>query len=180
MKNLGKYAIILFSLFIIILFAISNVPANTAVYYHLPYLHTSTNNVVYCLTSNMSSENMTVSFTVDSADNDTPTSTTQTFSTASLLKSSMTRQIAFSGKTASVYSPVTGYETLTLSSTDVGTSGAYGGTLSFIGNVSFDSSGIQASCLNILMTCLQGLTAPKRAVTGILCEDNVTGYTVAH
>ncbi|MBF0464470.1 MAG: hypothetical protein HQK88_09540 [Nitrospirae bacterium] len=142
----------------------------STVKYNLPYLHTNTNNVVYCVATNLSSEDMNVSFTVESADNDTLSTGIQTFT--NYLSSQTTRLFTFQEKTASIYSPVTGTESLDLSS-DIANSGSYGGSLTFVSTGVF-SSGTQASCSKIMISCLQGYSEPRRPVTGYVCIDSVS------
>ncbi|MEO5357185.1 MAG: hypothetical protein H7844_07800 [Nitrospirae bacterium YQR-1] len=140
----------------------STTTALSTVKYYIPYLHTNTNNVVYCIASNSSSDNSTGYFKVTSNDNGTLTGKFNSFST--VFTAGTTNMLTFSGQT--VYTG-SGSDKIDLSS-DTGTSAAYGGTLKF------DSTGTSLNCKNLTMGCFQGTTTPKRNLAGFICEDNST------
>ncbi|MEO5358750.1 MAG: hypothetical protein H7844_15835 [Nitrospirae bacterium YQR-1] len=136
------------------------------VYYYLPYFHTISNNVTYCVAANMSSEELTVSFTVGANHNGNPTGTSNTFSTK--LGTKTTRFFTFSEKTVTA-----GSDTVSISS-DVGDASSYAGTLKFTTTAEFPTTGTKATCKSLLMSCFQGTTTPKRNLIGYVCEDDST------
>ncbi|WP_444550665.1 outer membrane protein assembly factor BamB family protein [Candidatus Magnetomonas plexicatena] len=138
--------------------------SKSQVTYYLPYFHTNASGVTYCVASNMSSESLTVSFTVGSNPNGTSTGTPNTFTTA--LASKTTRQYAFSGQ-----SVTGGSDTISISS-DAGSSDAYAGTLKF--STTATTTGITATCKSLVMACFQGTTSPRRNLIGYVCEDDST------
>ncbi|MEO5357375.1 MAG: hypothetical protein H7844_08760 [Nitrospirae bacterium YQR-1] len=135
-----------------------------SVYYYLPYFHTNANNVTYCVASNMSSENLTVSFTVGSNPTGNPTGTSNTFSTQ--LGSKTTRMFTFSEKTVTA-----GTDSVSVSS-EVADASSYAGTLTF--STTATATGTKATCKSLLMACFQGTTTPKRNLIGYVCEDDST------
>jgi hypothetical protein len=134
------------------------------VYYYLPYFHTSANNVTYCVASNMSSESLTVSFTVGSNPTGNPTGAANAFSTQ--LGSKTTRMFTFNEKTVTA-----GTDSVSVSS-DTADASAYAGTLTF--STTATATGTKATCKSLLMACFQGTTTPKRNLIGYVCEDDST------
>ncbi|MEO5355774.1 MAG: hypothetical protein H7844_00560 [Nitrospirae bacterium YQR-1] len=129
--------------------------------YYIPYLHTHTNNVTYCYIANFSSNALTTSFTVNAAATK-PVGNATTF--GDTLGAGLSKMVTFSGTTISL-----GVETLDLAS-ETGTGlTAYGGTLKFTTTVTGG-----ASCKNVIISCFQGTTQPKRNVVGYLCGDDST------
>ncbi|MBF0520738.1 MAG: hypothetical protein HQK92_13580 [Nitrospirae bacterium] len=135
------------------------------VYYYLPYLSTNSSVVTYCVVSNTSTYDVTtMTFTVMASQFVEASQTAQTFSSSLNLGRAKTSLFAFNQQTVSVDS-TTGLDISSYTQTN----SIYGGTLKFL---STSSSSI--NCKNILMSCFQGTTTPKRNLLGYLCEDDST------
>ncbi len=128
--------------------------------YFLPYFHTNTNNVTYCVISNISTDNViNIYFSVGANSSGTPTGAQKEFISTKLF-SKMSKLMTFSDQL--IYF---GNDTMDISS-ELGLATSYAGTLTF------NSTGTGLSCKNILMACFQGTTNPKRNLAGFICEDN--------
>ncbi|MBF0518160.1 MAG: hypothetical protein HQK92_00365 [Nitrospirae bacterium] len=136
-------------------------PDMSAVSYKIPYLSTNTAYPGYCVVSNRSSQELTVTFTVGAADNVTPSGAVNTF--ASNLASKKTKLITFLQNTIS-------YNNENKTLTDTTNASIYGGTLKFTSTAAY-TSGTEASCKSMLMECYQGTFNPKRLMTGHVCEN---------
>ncbi|MEO5357309.1 MAG: hypothetical protein H7844_08430 [Nitrospirae bacterium YQR-1] len=132
----------------------NNTEAGSASYY-MPYLHTNTNNVVYCVVGNISSNSITGIFTTMSTEGGTAS---QTAGASFSIAANTTQMLTFSGTTLT-----TGSSAITLS--DI-TGGSFSGKVDFTA-----TSGV--SCSDVPMSCFQGTTNPKRNLTGHTCDDGV-------
>ncbi|MBF0536463.1 MAG: hypothetical protein HQK88_16995 [Nitrospirae bacterium] len=148
--------------------------ADSATYY-MPYLHTSTSNVVYCVVTNVSSSPVNGSFTTMSVENGTATQTT---GTSFSVDAKTTQLMTFSGSTLT-----TGTSTITISDVSASTISGYSGKLAFIGTSSPGDTefggGVTAStvsCTDVPMSCFQGTTSPKRNLVGHNCEDGTNKF----
>ncbi|QWR76449.1 hypothetical protein [Candidatus Magnetomonas plexicatena] len=138
---------------------------SSTVYYYIPYLSTNGSGATYCVVSNSSTYDVTtMTFAVMASQSVEASQTAQTFSSSLNLGKAKTSLIAFDGQTVSV-DGTTGLDI----SSYTQTSSMYGGTLKFLST----SSG-SINCKNILMSCFQGTTSPKRNLIGYLCEDDST------
>ncbi|MBF0466327.1 MAG: hypothetical protein HQK94_14740, partial [Nitrospirae bacterium] len=148
--------------------------ADSATYY-MPYLHTSTSNVVYCVVTNQSSSQVNASFTTMSLENGTAS---QTASTSFTVDAKTTQLMTFSGSTLT-----TGSSTITIPDVSASTISGYSGKLAFIGTSSPGDTefggGVTAStvsCTDVPMSCFQGTTSPKRNLVGHNCEDGTNKF----
>ncbi len=148
--------------FLLIMF-VCTVGSASNVYYNMPFLHTSTNNVVYCWLSNLSGSSVSgTNFTVKANETNNPPKTAVTFPSSAYIPSGGTHLITFTGQ--SIYYGTTQAADL---SSSTGTSSAYGGVLQFTSTGTGD-----ITCKNIVMACFQGTTNPKRNIVGNVCEDD--------
>ncbi|MBF0465792.1 MAG: hypothetical protein HQK88_13070 [Nitrospirae bacterium] len=137
--------------------------AHSRVIYSLPYFHTDSSAVTYCMLSNESSDNTSaVTFAVKANSSGTPAGTVNTFPSTPLY-SKMTKMITFSD-----YSVMFGNSTLDLTSELSSSAYSYGGVLSIY------STGTALNCTNVTLSCFQGTTNPKRNLAGYVCQDNST------
>ncbi|MBF0465696.1 MAG: hypothetical protein HQK88_13030 [Nitrospirae bacterium] len=158
MKILGIVILVLMSM-------VSVLSADT-VSYHLPYLHTNTSAVTYCVANNSSSNTLTVSFTATATANGASTNGA-TNSYGYVISGHTTRMFTFSGQVVYQNGPTDERVDLVV---DTDPSASYGGVLSFS---STGTSGT-LNCKNVMMSCFQGTTNPKRNLVGIICDDNTT------
>ncbi|MBF0464766.1 MAG: hypothetical protein HQK88_08990 [Nitrospirae bacterium] len=138
--------------------------AAKTVKYQLPFLHSDTNNVVYCFLSNSISTEVNVGFQVTSSAA-APTLGMTSFS--STVGGGITRMIRFNGQ--SVYLNIGTTDVSINLAQDVGTSNAYGGTLRVV-----STTGEDVNCKSVGLSCFQGTTSPKRNIAGYLCVDDST------
>ena len=148
--------------------------ADSATYY-MPYIHTHTNNVVYCVVSNVSTSSVTGSFTTMTLESG---SASQTAGTSFSIDAKATQLITFSGNTMT-----TGSSTITLSDLTSGSSTGYSGKLAFTGATSSGDSEFggaitssTVTCSDVPMSCFQGTTSPKRNLVGHTCEDGTNKF----
>ncbi|MEO5355794.1 MAG: hypothetical protein H7844_00665 [Nitrospirae bacterium YQR-1] len=148
--------------------------ADTATYY-MPYIHTNTNNVVYCVVSNVSTSPVTGSFTTMTVESG---SANQTAGTSFSVDAKTTQLMTFSGNTMT-----TGSTTIFLSDLTSGSSTGYSGKLAFTGTTSSGDSEFSGAitsstvtCSDVPMSCFQGTTSPKRNLVGHTCEDGTNKF----
>ncbi|MEO5356232.1 MAG: hypothetical protein H7844_02915 [Nitrospirae bacterium YQR-1] len=168
-------------IFVVTLATISGAVDATYVSYYLPYLHSNTNNTVYCVVTNFGThaDNVThVAFTVmGNSSGSTTRNNKVMFSNDVIDKFAyrMTTQIAFSGQ--GIYFGTSTENKNTDLSSIISTSESYGARLTFISTIKFGTNAKRDShlnCKNISMACFQGTTSPKRNLVGYSCES---GYT---
>ncbi|KJU87477.1 secreted protein [Candidatus Magnetobacterium bavaricum] len=152
---------------------VSTVGAADGVTYTLPYLHTSSDTsangsrAVYCILSNMSSDNATVSFqqrTNASTSGLTPAAAAGSYT----LVPGTSPMITISSTSVAVG---------TSSITSVTSDGNYGGYLILAGPSTSGATPI--SCETVGMACFQGATNPKRNLVGYQCRQSITGTGVS-
>lgn len=142
--------------------------------YNIPYFHTNPASVGYCIISNSVTDNttdLTVSFAVSAVGRSLgtkPSGTVHTFTrplsaqTAlqyTLLGASITDSTSTFDLTSDIYG--------TAASTDINYSGRF----------TFTTTGT-ATCKDVLISCFQGTTTPKRNMIGYSCYDgtNMQSY----
>ncbi|MEO5357894.1 MAG: hypothetical protein H7844_11435 [Nitrospirae bacterium YQR-1] len=118
--------------------------AGSATYY-MPYIHTNTNNVVYCVVSNVSTSSVTGSFTTMTVESGSANQTTDTSFT---VDAKTTQLMTFSGNTMT-----TGSTTITLSDLTSGSSKGYSGKLAFTGASSGGDSEFGGAITSSTVTC---------------------------
>ncbi|MEO5355978.1 MAG: hypothetical protein H7844_01615 [Nitrospirae bacterium YQR-1] len=107
--------------------------------YIMPFLHTHTNNVVYCIASNMSSDNATVSISVMTNPTGYSLSWTPVALSGLTLNARQTTMLTFSGSTVTSSSGASG----DISSSVASGGNAYGAIVNFVGaNTTNTTTGI--------------------------------------
>ncbi|MEO5357940.1 MAG: hypothetical protein H7844_11665 [Nitrospirae bacterium YQR-1] len=165
------------------IYGAGKVDAASYVRYFLPYLHTNTNNVVYCVVSNnggMFDNVTTATFRVAANSAGTATSTTgetpsqNPAATYRNFDYKKTSQISFTGQAIYVGTSTTAPWDL---SNVTDTSGGYSGELTFVstlvgstGTTTGDKVASLLNCKKLGMACFQGTTSPKRNLVGYTCE----------
>ncbi|MBF0565320.1 MAG: hypothetical protein HQK89_08760, partial [Nitrospirae bacterium] len=143
--------------------------------YRFPYFHTAATNVIYCVASNSSSQSASVTFT--------PRTSGLAFSTSSfpainlgILGGNMTDMYTFNQNSASSF---VGGVNASIVGPDTSTKGSFYGV-----DISFGSAATNngtLDCSNIVMTCFQGTTNPKRNVHGYQCfSANGIGHWIPY
>ncbi|QWR76205.1 hypothetical protein [Candidatus Magnetomonas plexicatena] len=170
-----------FFLIIALSFAyVTTVESGTGTYvtYFMPYLHTDTNNPVYCVVTNfgIGADNITsLSLNVMSAETSTFNRYFTSLESTNLLNYGRTVMLTFSGQNMYVGTSTSNKVDI---STLVGTSEVYGAKLTFISTIQKDSNALRTShlnCKNIPMACFMGTSNPKRNMEGTICE---AGYVI--
>ncbi|MBF0457129.1 MAG: hypothetical protein HQK99_04455 [Nitrospirae bacterium] len=142
--------------------------------YNMPYFHTDPASVGYCIISNSVADNttdLTVSFVVSAVGRSLgtkPSGTVHTFTRP--LAAQTAKQFTLLGTTITD-------DTNTFDlATDIYGSAANTG-INFSGRFTFTTSGT-ATCKDVLISCFQGTTTPKRNMVGYSCWDgtNMQSY----
>ncbi|MBF0566006.1 MAG: hypothetical protein HQK89_12260 [Nitrospirae bacterium] len=139
-----------------------------SVTYRFPYFHTAAANVIYCVASNVTSQDATVSFQPKAGG--VYISSWFTSINLGTLKANAIDMFTFNGNTATSFA---GGVQKTISGPDTSTKGVfYGAYLSFTATTATSP----LNCNNITVTCFQGTTTPKRNLVGYLCIDTSGGF----
>ncbi|MBF0346004.1 MAG: hypothetical protein HQL06_17480 [Nitrospirae bacterium] len=180
-----KRSLVYLMLLVVALFGVSVWSGNTStvtaadmVTYTLPYLHTASGNVIYCVISNNTSDNATVAvkITANAAGSlsSSPTADLITTTTAAnkQVNAYQTRMLIFNGTDISLDS-----NTIGSVSGSTATSSSYGALIILTSANTVTAAGGAATlaCDNAPMACFQGTTSPKRNLVGYTCKDNNAG-----
>ncbi|MBF0519820.1 MAG: hypothetical protein HQK92_08865 [Nitrospirae bacterium] len=135
--------------------------------YFLPYLHTNTNNVVYCEVSNNSTSNgaLGVLTVLSNSGTNKPSQTNEP--TGFPITAKQTAMITFSGASVTL-----GGTTVDIT-TNTDNTGANSSQVYYSAKIAFGTYDSSATCNTIGMTCFQGTTSPKRNLVGYLCFDTI-------
>ncbi|MBF0466610.1 MAG: hypothetical protein HQK88_08630 [Nitrospirae bacterium] len=135
--------------------------------YFLPYLHTNTNNVVYCEVSNNSTSNgaLGVLTVLSNSGTNKPSQTNEP--TGFPITAKQTAMITFSGASVTL-----GGTTVDIT-TNTDNTGANSSQVYYSAKIAFGTYDSTATCDTIGMTCFQGTTSPKRNLIGYLCFDTI-------
>ncbi|MBF0465694.1 MAG: hypothetical protein HQK88_13020 [Nitrospirae bacterium] len=188
MKNIVCLVLVLVSLFFI--GSVSEVCGGTNgtyVTYYLPYLHTNPAGVVYCVVSNfgIGADNIThVNFNIMGNERGSVDRSTAQLTVLNYFTSKKTVMLAFSGQ--GIYVGTTTDNQYVNMSSILGTSEMYGAKLSFVSTIVAGTNAVRDShlnCKNLVMSCFQGTSNPKRNLVGYSCEagyasnaDDVTTF----
>ncbi|KJU86127.1 secreted protein [Candidatus Magnetobacterium bavaricum] len=187
-----KRSIVYLMLLLVALFGVSmwtggasTVTAADVVSYMLPYMATSTttaaSRVMDCVVSNMTSDNVTVGFTVTAKAAGQSSSSAATL-TNNIVPPGATRIVQFSG--TSVKLTDSAGTATAMNATALSVDGSYGGILTFtsanLNTTANSTSGL--SCELIPIACFQGNTSPRRNLVGYVCTHSNTavGGSNAH
>ncbi|MBF0320545.1 MAG: hypothetical protein HQL01_12155 [Nitrospirae bacterium] len=146
--------------------------------YIFPYLHTSDSSVVYCVVSNFSTDNATGDgFTVMSTAKRIPSQVPYELPVGFTIKNTRSAMLAFNNQTVAIKNDNLTVFTITDNNSvsianDTCTGCSYGARISWTSKLASMTSGI--NCLNVLMSCFQGTTQPKRNLVGYACVDDST------
>ncbi|QWR78248.1 hypothetical protein [Candidatus Magnetomonas plexicatena] len=175
MRNIVCLILVLVSLLLV--GSVSEVSAGTSgtyVTYYLPYLHTNTSGVIYCVVSNfgIGADNIThVNFNIMGNESGTTTRATAQLTTLGYFASRKTVMLTFSGQ--AIYIGTSTDNQYTGMSSILGVSESYGAKLSFVSTILAGTNALRNShlnCKNIVMACFQGTSNPKRNLVGYSCE----------
>ncbi|MBF0519819.1 MAG: hypothetical protein HQK92_08860 [Nitrospirae bacterium] len=136
--------------------------------YFLPYLHTNTNNVVYCVVSNNSTSKdaLGVLTVLSNSGTNKPSQTNEL--TGFPITAKQTSMIIFSGTT------VTSGTTTVDITTNTDNTGNNSSLIYYSAKIGYGTYDADATCDTIGMTCFQGTTSPKRNIRGFVCYDGTT------
>ncbi|MEO5355956.1 MAG: hypothetical protein H7844_01505 [Nitrospirae bacterium YQR-1] len=164
----------------------SELYAGSYVRFYLPYLHTNSNNITYCIAANSGSafDNITaLEFKVTASGSGSSTSLgSPLYTTANNLRTNITNftskrstLVTFSGQ--GVYVGTSTDALWDISGVTDTTLGQYATALTFVstlagstGESTGDKIASNLDCKKFGLTCFQGTTSPKRNVVGYTCE----------
>lgn len=165
---------------------VSTVTAADTVTYTLPYLHTASANVVYCVISNNTSDNATVGVYLTAYGNKLSAISGDKINTSTTanktIQAFQTSMMTFGGTTNSGTDIYLTISDGTNTSNNVigsvsGVSGSYGAYLVLLKTTTVvaDNNVASLSCENAPMACFQGTSTPKRNLVGYQCKHSNTG-----
>ncbi|MBF0463706.1 MAG: hypothetical protein HQK88_01015 [Nitrospirae bacterium] len=165
------------------IYGAGKVDAGSYVRFIIPYLHTNTNNAVYCVVSNMGGTWDNISRTVmqvgsnTSANSSTGLILPDDASAYTLMTYRSSQQFTFSGQYVYIGTANTEIFDLTGSTSTNSALGAYSAKLTFVAASTganpwnaFSTNYSNLDCKKMSMSCFQGTTSPKRNLVGYTCE----------
>ncbi|MEO5357512.1 MAG: hypothetical protein H7844_09470 [Nitrospirae bacterium YQR-1] len=143
--------------------------------YTFPYVSAHASGVIYCIVSNFSQDNATTDGLAIMSAQDSATSQKYYYFQSNLaLRKKRTTYLLFSSRAAALGDNLTTSDNATNVnySSEISEDATYSVKLKFTSTGGPGISGI--SCKNILISCFQGTTLPKRNILGYTCEDDTT------
>lgn len=146
--------------------------------YSFPYLHTSDSSVVYCMLSNFSTSSAAEDgFSVMTNAQQTATQIPYELPAAFTVGSGVTTMLVFRNQKVAMKNDNLTVFTIGDNNSlsivnDTCTNCSYGAKIRWTSSFASGSTGV--NCLNLLMSCFQGTTLPKRNLFGYYCSDDST------